>query len=160
MNGAAKRALATVAVTAMLAFAGCSGDGEETIGAPPIAIGYWISQADRYCSDGSQEAAALRVPSSAKQYVADSQARAEILAVVRDAIVTLGQPDEVDPTALASYLEELNADIEVMTTAAGAASEGSPFSPLDLSAAEAAAALGLARCEGFAVQLADSGASG
>ena len=124
MTGSAKGGLAAVGAAAVLAFAGCGGDDDESMEPAPVAIGYWISQADRYCSDGTQEAAALRVPSSARQYVVDSQARAEILAVVRDGIVTLGQPEEVDGDALATYLEELNADIKVMTTAAAAASRG------------------------------------
>lgn len=153
MRTSAERLGRTVALlAALLALSGCGLEGDDEGGeavattASPLEEEGWTARADRFCTDGTQEATALPLPTRSPEIAADTAARAEILATVRDGLLTLGRPDDVDEVDLNVFLAELDADIEQLSGPATATSADGLSMALDESAGQAANELGLPGC--------------
>ena len=135
-----------------------SSDDEGSVPAPALDGPSWSERASGYCRDGTEEAAALTLPSSPRQVAADADARIEILARVRDGIYTLGSPGGGDEALAAAYLEQLDADLDKLDAIAEAARTGGDFqaaaAQLDESAGETADRLGLPDCVALAQAIA------
>ena len=140
-------AAASLAALALLA-AGCGDDGGST-SPGPLGADDWRDRVEQYCSDAYQEATALPLPGHVSQVAEDASARAEILATVRDGVLTLGQPDGIDSGDVSAYVDALNADIEQLGQIADAADDGTinpEAAQLDEAAGQAAGAIGLDNC--------------
>ncbi|MFN8151561.1 MAG: hypothetical protein U0R24_10620 [Solirubrobacterales bacterium] len=142
------RLAAALLVAVALLAAGCGDDEESTAGAP-LGADDWRARAEQYCSDAYQEATALPLPGKLSQVAQDASSRAEILATVRDGILTLGQPDGIDSDDVSAYVDALNADIAQLGQIADAAEDGtltSELAQLDEAAGQAAATIELDNC--------------
>lgn len=152
-----RRGAAAALILASLLTVGCGDDeGDGSVGGP-LSADAWRQRVNGFCADGYQEATALPLPQSAAQVGPDAVARAEILANVRDSVLTLGQPDGFDPEAVSGYIDELNADIDQLGEIAEAAEAGDPSAgptQLDGSMGVAAAELGLDDCAALAETIA------
>lgn len=145
MNGARWRGRIGAAVlTAAIALPACGGDDEGE--AEALSADDWTARADRYCTDGTQEAIALPLPASSREVGPDAAARAEIVATVRDGLLTLGRPGDIDSEQLDAFLGELETDIGQLEQSAEA---GDGPVALDESAGVAANEMGLPGCAAF-----------
>lgn len=149
-----RRGAAATLVLATLIGAGCGDDEGDGSTGGPLSSDAWRQRVNGFCGDGYQEATALPLPEGAAQVGPDAIARAEILANVRDSILTLGQPDGIDPGAVSGYIDELNADIDELGEIADAAESGAGQTQLDESAGEAATELGIDDCAALAQAIA------
>ena len=127
----------------MLLLAACGDDDETT--PTVISSDEWAVEVSTLCSDGRDDATALPLPTSKRQVAPDAEARARILVTVRDGIVKLGRPEDVNGVAYDAYLTELAADIDQLQAVAG----GDEAEPLDESAGQAALELDLEECAAF-----------
>lgn len=151
------RGIAAALISATLIAAGCGDDEGDGSAGGPLSADSWRQRVNGFCADGYQEATALPLPQGADRIGPDAVARAEILANVRDGVLTLGQPDGIDPAAVSGYVDELNADIDQLGEIADGAEAGDPsagHTQLDESAGEAATALGLDDCAALAQAIA------
>ncbi len=151
------RGAAATLVLAALAISGCGDGAGNGSSGGPLSADAWRQRVNGFCGDGYQEATALPLPQSAARVGPDATARAEILASVRDSVLTLGQPDGIDPDAVSGYVDELNADIDQLGAIADAAEAGDPnagHTQLDESAGQAAVDLGLDDCAALAQAIA------
>jgi len=142
-------ALALALVATALGAAGCGEDG----GPQAPSLDEWADRVAQLCSDGTQEAIALPLPSTAKEVGTDSAAMAEIALTVRDGILPLGLP-EGNEDAASAYVDELSADAKLLLEVSKTAKRGgdylTPLSCLDESAGETALELGVDECAAFA----------
>lgn len=143
------RGLGAIALlAAVLALPACGDDEDAEAG--QLSTEVWVARADRFCTDGTQEATALPLPGRPQQVAADAVARAEIVATARDGLLTLGRPEDIDGEDLDAYLAELGADMELLAQIAEGTESGGEYAQLDESAGLAASELGLAGCAAFA----------
>ena len=136
-----------MALTALMALGPLAGCGDDEGSTTELDAETWAARADRFCTDGVQEATALPLPQKAKDVPADADARAAIVATVGDGIITLGSPEGVDAEALGIYIAELAADNAELTQAADSPAGGPIL--IDESAGQAANELGLEGCAAF-----------
>lgn len=149
MDGPATRRFLAAALAILAVALSACGDDESSDAGGPLSADEWSERVQGFCSDGYQEATALPLPESVQQLEADAASRAEILANVRDSILTLGQPDGISSEEVGGYVDELNADIDQLAQIASAAEAGDPdagTTQLDESAGQAASELGLDDC--------------
>lgn len=151
--GQGSRAIAAVTTALAIALlAGC-GDDEDAETVTAISAGDFVPLAEEFCTDGTEEATALPLPANAGAVAKDADARAEIVATVRDGLLTLGEPEGVDGESRTAYLVELETDIQQLGEIAAAARTGESYEELnatfDESAGAVAATIGLDACAAF-----------
>lgn len=153
MDGPATRRFLAAALAILAVALSACGDDESSDAGGPLSADEWSERVQGFCSDGYQEATALPLPESVQQLEADAASRAEILANVRDSILTLGQPDGISSDDVGGYVDELNADIDQLAQISDAAKSGAvdpSVAQLDESAGQAAGELGLDDCVALA----------
>lgn len=137
--------MAAVVVLATAIAVGC---GDDPADPEPFSAAEWRERADQFCDEGAQDATALPPPGSRREIAEDASARAEIIATVRDGIVTLGTPDGIDDRQLTSYLVALEADVgKLEQLAEGGGSGGAAV--IDETTGGIAGDLGLQSCAAF-----------
>ena len=139
--------------TAALALGACGGDDSTSGGeAATVSPVDWQTRANGFCSDGTQEALALPLPTLSSEVGDDAGARAEIVITVRDGILPLARP-EGQEEQIQAYLDELTDDarllVEIRDMAAQGGDPTSLVAQVDESAGQAALALELEDCAAF-----------
>ncbi len=145
-------ALTALAIAVTVPLTACGGGGEDTLPAPSLE--QWQGRVNGFCSDGVQETLALVPAKTTRQIPNDAQARAEILANVRDESSPLPRPEGYN-TQIETWIAGLDADIKLLGNVAREATNGGDYlttiGELDASTGDAAAALDLPACQQLSI---------
>ncbi len=126
---------------------------------PAPSLAQWQGRVNSFCSDGVQETLALVPAKVTREIPNDAQARAEILANVRDEASPLPRPEGYN-TQIETWIAGLDADIKLLGKVAREATNGGDYlttiGELDASTGDAAAALDLPDCQQLSAAIANT----